>query len=238
MLLAFRIVAVGCCVAIFAGCNRLTEAKLLGTWRAEDDQTVEEIACRKDHSFTAWTSWKNELTTPSVAIGAGDWQLQGHELVVHFTKGVPVDTWSNEDKHIRFTIVKLGNDALLMKNFDGSKVVTYKRLSPDYTLAPMKHAPNDGDFVGTWHIHYNTHDYEYRFNQDHSTVTSYRLDGRVVELATGLWRLERNVLTMDVKIDSDGPVKNRTIRWAITGVEPKRIAIKDGPVSYTLQCLK
>jgi hypothetical protein len=107
------------------GCNRITEAKLLGTWRAEEDETVNEIACRRDHSFTSWTSWKNELTTPSVAIGAGDWKLQNRQLVVHFTKYVPVDTWADEDKEIRFRIVKIGNDALLMKNFDGSKVLTY-----------------------------------------------------------------------------------------------------------------
>jgi hypothetical protein len=149
MLAATRIFALAVCAVTLAGCNRLTEAKLLGTWRAEDDQTVEEMACRKDHSFTSWTSLKNELTTPSVAIGAGDWQLKGHELVVHFTKYVPVDTWADEDKQIRFTIVKIRNDALLMKNFEGSKVLIFKRLSPDYVLTPIKRAANDADLVGT-----------------------------------------------------------------------------------------
>ena len=238
MLAAIRIVSVAGCVVMLTSCSRFTEVKLLGTWRSEDEDTVEEFACREDRAFTSWTSFKNELTTPSVFIGAGEWHVQGHQLVVHFTKGVAVDAWSNEDKQTRFKLVKISNDVLLMKNFDGSKILTYKRLAHDYALAPMKRAPNDADFVGTWQVHYNTHDYEHRFNEDHSIVTSYRLDGRVIEMATGLWRLERNVLTMDVKIDSDGPVENRTIRWAITGVEPKRIAINDGPVSYTLQRLK
>ena len=104
---ASRIFVVGVCAMTLAGCNRITEAKLAGTWRAEDDETVNEIACRRDHSFTSWTSWKNELTTPSVGIGAGDWKLQDRQLVVHFTKYVPVDTWANEDKEITFKIVKI-----------------------------------------------------------------------------------------------------------------------------------
>lgn len=91
-----RIFVVAVCAMTLTGCNRITEAKLLGTWRAEDDETVNEIACRRDHSFTSWTSWKNELTTPSVAIGAGDWQLQDRQLVVRFTKNVPVDTWAEK----------------------------------------------------------------------------------------------------------------------------------------------
>jgi hypothetical protein len=109
-------------------------------------------------------SWKNELSTPSVAIGAGDWQLQDRKLGIRFTKYVPVDTWAEEDKQMTFAIVKIRNDVLLMKNFDGSKVLSYKRLLPDYVLAPIKRAPNDADFLGTWQIHYNTHDYEMSFN--------------------------------------------------------------------------
>jgi len=238
MLAATRILALAVCAVMLIGCNRVTEVKLLGTWRAEDDQTVEEMACRKDHSFTSWTSWKNELTTPSVGIGAGDWQLQGHELVVHFTKYVPVDTWANEDKQIRFTIVKIRNDALLMKNFDGSKVLTYKRLLPDYVLTLIQRPPSDADFVGTWQIHYNTHDYEERFGADHSAVTSFRLEGRAEEAATALWRIDGHDLIMDVKTDSNGPVEHRTIRWEVTGIQPQRIAIKDGPVPYILERLK
>ncbi|HWX17130.1 MAG TPA: hypothetical protein VNY07_11125 [Chthoniobacterales bacterium] len=238
MLAAIRILSVAGCVVILTGCSRFTEGKLSGTWRSEDENTVEEIACRNDHTFTSWTSFKNELTTPSVLMGAGEWHVQGNQLVVHLTKGVAVDTWSNEDKWIRFTLVKISNDALLMKNFDGSKVLTYKRLSYDHAFARVTRAPNDADLVGTWQAHYNTHDYEHRLNEDHSTVTSYHLDGRVIEMATGSWHVEGNDLTMDVKIESDGPAESRKIRWAITAVEPKRIAIKEGPVSYVLERVK
>lgn len=68
MLGMIRIMALAISVIAAAGCNRLTEAKLVGTWRSEDNEQVDEIACGSDHSFTSWTDWKNELTTPNVAI--------------------------------------------------------------------------------------------------------------------------------------------------------------------------
>jgi hypothetical protein len=241
MLTAGRIFALAICAVALTGCNRVTEAKLLGTWRAENDETVNEITCRRDHSFTSWTSWKNELTTPSVAISAGDWQMQDRGLVVHFTKYVPVDTWAEEDKQMKFAIVKIRNDALLMKNFDGSNVLTYKRLLPDYVLAPMKRAPNDADFIGTWKIHYNTHDFEMSFSRDHRYGNFARVEGVLQQFFTGTWHTDGNQLIVDAKsvpmFEGDSVHKSR-MRWLVTGIEPQRIAIKDGPVTYCLERLK
>ena len=135
-----RAFAVAVCAMTATACNRLSDAKLAGIWRAEDDTTINEIACRSDHTFTSWTSWKNDLTTPSVGIGAGEWRLQDHQLIVHLKKYVLVDTWADEDKEITFKILKSDNDALLIKNFDDNKTVTYKRLLPDHVLTPMKRA--------------------------------------------------------------------------------------------------
>ena len=64
MLAASHIFVVVVCAMILTGCGRITEAKVFGTWRAEDDETVHEIGCGRDHTFTAWTDVKNELTTP------------------------------------------------------------------------------------------------------------------------------------------------------------------------------
>ncbi len=219
------------------GCNRITEAKLAGTWRAEDDETVNEIACRRDHTFTSWTSRKNELTTPGVAIGAGDWKLQDRQLVVHFTKYVPVDTWADEDKQIMYKIVNIRNDALLMKNFDGSKVLTYKRLLPDYVLSPMKGIPNDADFVGTWKMHYNTHDYEMSFKKDHSYGDFAQLQGVREQLFSGIWHTDGNRLIVDAKSVED-PTRKSHLSWSVTAIESQRIAIRDGPVPYILERLK
>jgi hypothetical protein len=223
------------------GCNRLTEAKLLGTWRAEDDETVNEIACRRDHSFTSWTSWKNELTTPSVAIDAGDWKLEDGQLLVHFTKYVPVDTWADEDKEIGFRIVKTGNDALLMKNFDGSKVLTYKRLLPDLVLTPIKRPPRDADFIGAWQIHFNTHDYEMLFNQDHTCGDFAQVADVRKQFFAGIWHIDGNRLIVDAKsvpMFKGDSIRKSQLRWLVTGIELQRIAIKDGPVSYCLERLE
>jgi hypothetical protein len=241
MLTVGRIFAVAVCAMALTGCNRITEAKLLGTWRAEDEETVNEIACQRDHSFTSWTSWKNELTTPSVAIGAGDWKLHGHKLVVHFTRTVEVDSWSKEDKFISFPIVDIRGDALRMKNFDGSKILTYHRLSPDYVLAPMKRAPNDADFVGTWHIHYNTHDYEISFGQDHTCGDFAQIESVRKQFFTGIWRIDGNELVVDatsVPMFEGDSVSKSQLKWLVTGLETQRFAIKDGPISYCLERLK
>ena len=229
------------CGIAAAGCNRLTEAKLVGTWRSEDNEQVDEIACGSDHSFTSWTDWKNELTTPPVVISAGNWHLQDNKLVVHFTKAVAVDSWSKEDKLINFVIVKIHGDALALKNFDGSKVLTYRRLSPECVLPPMKRAPNDADFIGTWRIHYHTQDYEMTFNQDHTFGHFAQIEGVRKQLFAGIWRIEGDQLVVDAKtvpMFEGDPVRKSWLRWFVAGIQPQRIAIKDGPVSYCLERLK
>jgi hypothetical protein len=238
MLAASHIFVAVVCAMILTGCDRITEAKLFGTWRAEDGETVYEISCGRDHTFTAWTDVKNELTTPSCLISSGEWQLTGQQLVVHFTKHVAVDSWENEDTRTSFAVLKITGDTLLMKNFDGSKVFTYHRLSPECVLSPMKRAPTDADFIGTWRIHYHTRDYEMTFNQDHTGSDFAWIDGVRKQLFTGIWRIESNHLSIDSTsvpaFDGDS-VRKSWLRWLVTGIEPERISMKDGPVSYCLE---
>jgi hypothetical protein len=108
------------CALMVTSCTAITEAKLFGTWRAEDDETVHEIGCARDHTFTAWTDVKNELTTPSCLISSGEWHLEGQQLVVHFTKHVAVDSWEYEYTQTNFTVLEITGDTLLIKNSDGS----------------------------------------------------------------------------------------------------------------------
>jgi hypothetical protein len=241
MLAASRVFVVVACVMILTGCDRVTDAKLFGTWRAEDDETIQEIACRRDHIFTSWTDAKNALTTPSCLISSGDWHLQRQQLVVHFTKHVAVDSWEDENTQNTFTLLKVAGDTLMMKNFDGSKVLTYHRLSPDYVLAPMKRALNDDDLIGTWRIHYHTRDYELSFGQDHTCGDFAQVDGVRTQFFTGTWRIKDSDLLMDTKsiptFDGES-ITDGHQRWAVIGVEPQRIAIRDGPVQYLMQRLK
>lgn len=241
MLAASRIFLVVVCAMILTGCDRITEAKLFGTWRAEDDETVHEIGCGRDHTFTAWTDVKNELTTPGCLISSGEWHLSGQQLVVHFTKHVAVDSWEGEDTRTSFTVLKVTGDTLVMKNFDGSKVLNYHRLSPDYVVAPIKRPLNDADFIGGWRIHYHTRDYEMVFGQNHTCGDFARVEGVRKQFFAGTWRIEGDQLVVDaesVPMFEGDPVHKSWLRWFVAGIQPQRIAIKDGPVSYCLERLK
>ena len=241
MAAAPRIFAFAVCAVTVAGCNRFTEAKLFGTWRSEDADVVDEIACRADHTFTSWASFKNELTTPSVLIEVGTWRVQGHQLIVHCTKSVHVDSFVNNDEQITFPLVRVSKDALQMKNFDGSKVLTYKRLSHDYALDPIKRAPIDADFVGSWQIHYNTHDCEIAFNKDHSYSLFVAVNASWEQFFTGSWHTSGNRIVIDRKSVPQYPgesVEESQLRWTVTGIDSQKLAIKDGPVPYILERLR
>ncbi|MGC2627675.1 MAG: hypothetical protein WA269_12635 [Candidatus Udaeobacter sp.] len=60
-----RLVACIACAVILSACGRLHEAKLIGTWRYEDEDGTEEISIRSDHSFSGLRTFKKELVTPS-----------------------------------------------------------------------------------------------------------------------------------------------------------------------------
>jgi hypothetical protein len=241
MIAASHIFVVVVCAMILTGCDGITEAKLFGTWRAEDDETVHEIGCGRDHTFTAWTDVKNELTTPGCLISSGEWHLRGQQLVVHFTKHVAVDSWEDEDTRTSFTVLKVTGDTLVMKNFDGSKVLNYHRLSPDYVVAPMKRPLNDADFIGAWRIHYHTRDYEMVFGQDHTYGDFAQVEGVRTKFFSGIWHIDGNQLIVDAKsvpTYEGESVQKSHVRWLVTGVEPQRLAIRDGPVAYFLEGLK
>src|SRR5581483_947775 len=95
MLRAGNLLAVA---AIFAlcGCAKLSESALTGTWRTETAEIVEEIALRKDHSITLWSSAKNALTTPSCPTSAGEWRLQGQNIIIHLTTHNTFDGWNRK----------------------------------------------------------------------------------------------------------------------------------------------
>jgi hypothetical protein len=226
---------------ILSGCTRFSESSLLGTWRAEDDAEVEEMACHSDHTFTSWVDIKNALTTPGCLIATGEWHLKGRQLVVHFTSHVAVDSWEAEDRRTSFELLRVGADSMLAKEPDGKAIRNFKRISDDTVVASMKRAPVDADFIGTWRIHYHTRDYEVSLGQDHTCGDFAQLDGVRTQFSAGTWRIKGSDLIMDTKsiptFDGESVTSGHQ-RWAVVGVEPRRIAIRDGPVQYLLQRLK
>src|SRR5882757_11106733 len=98
------------------GCTKLSESTLTGTWRAETAEIVEEIALRSDHTFTLWSSAKDALTTPSCPTSAGEWRVQGRNIIVHLTTHNTLDGWEPEDIHLDFTVVQLKGDTMQLKD--------------------------------------------------------------------------------------------------------------------------
>jgi hypothetical protein len=249
MLLAARPFAVISSL-VLACCTRFPETSLIGTWKTGDDTRVEEIACRQDHTFTRWTDLKNMLTTPSVPTSTGEWRIKGRQLVVHFswTNGPSekqdykvVDGWAEEDKEVRSTLVKVDADTLLLKDFEEKNILTFRRVSNDRNVAPLSRAVADSDIEGTWRIRYNTHDYEMAFGKDHTVTDFAEFEGVRTKFHVGNWQIRNSQLTMEmesVPTFTGESISKGQSRWTVVGIEPQRMAIKDGPVPYVLQRVK
>src|SRR5205823_6595715 len=77
-----RLLACIVCAAMLSACSRLPEAKLIGTWRYEDEDGIEEVSFHPDHSFWSLETSKKELVTPSPLEETGSWQLKGDQLLL------------------------------------------------------------------------------------------------------------------------------------------------------------
>jgi hypothetical protein len=230
------------------GSTKLSETNLTGTWRAETTDVVKEIALRNDHTFTSWLSAKNALTTPSCPTSAGEWKLENRQIVVHFTNHIAVDGWERENEQRRFTIVKSTRDTLQLLDPEEKPVLSYKRLFVDYTVRACTRVPVDQDLFGSWRVHYNTHDYEIVFGRDHrfgifANMPNWRqpVKGDVrKQLWRGTWHVaDGKLLTAAKTVPSfQGElIETRHSQWQIIGIEPGRIAVRDGPVRYVWQRL-
>jgi hypothetical protein len=229
-------------------CAKLSESSLTGTWRAETAETVQEVALRSDHTFTTWLSAKNALTTPSCPTSAGEWRLEGKNIVVHLTTHNALDGWEPLNDYLHFTVVQLKGDTMQLTDSKGGGVVIYKRLFPDYSVQACRHPLADSDVSGSWRVHYNTHDYEFVFGRDHSFGVFANMPnwwqprkGAIREqLWTGTWRTEGGKLLTDAKTVpsfKEELIETKHGGWPIIGVETDRIAVREGPVRYVWQRL-
>lgn len=245
-----RVASLSAAMGAFAlcSCSRLPESSLSGTWRAETTEIVEEIALRSDHTFTSWVSAKNALTTPSCPTSAGEWRLQGRKILVHLTTNLGLDGWQREDEHLDFTVVKVSRNIMQLKDSQEKGPIIYKRLFPDYSVQTCTRTPVDRDLFGVWRCHYNTHDYEMAFGQDHSFgIFAKWPDWRRPakgdvrhQLWTGTWRImDGNVVTNVKSVPSfEGEsIETQRRQWPIIGIERDRVVVRDGPVRYLWQRL-
>src|SRR5881275_598519 len=107
MLVPTRAIAV---FLLLASCDRAAERKLIGTWRAEKDGAVDEIAFRSDHTLVWWMC-PAELSTPQTFVSSGEWRVRSKRIEMDtklLTSPAPAE-------HHSLQIVQLTKDSLLAK---------------------------------------------------------------------------------------------------------------------------
>jgi hypothetical protein len=208
----------------------MREAKLIGTWRYEDEDGIEEISLHPDHSFRYLHTYKKELVTPSPREETGSWQLKGDQLLLD-----SIVTWSKERRQTSRTLVKISGTALNIKSSDGSENLTYKRLK-ETTCAPSPNATiSEATLLGAWQTHANTHDYQYRFTSGaHVTLFGFISD-EWRPLLEGEWHIKDGRVIIKFQKDPSGPVEREEDVWTITAMGTDCLAVNG---AYTLQRVK
>ena len=231
-----RLVACITCAVILSACGRLREAKLIGTWRYEDEDGTEEISIRSDHSFSGLQTYKKELVTPSPLEETGSWQLKGDQLLLDL-----VDTWSEERRHISRTLVEVSRTALITKDFEGSKNLTYKRLKEATCTAPSNAitALSEAALLGSWQTHANTHDYQYRFTSGSHIALFGFISDEWRLLLEGEWHIKDGRLIIKFQKYPSGPVEREEDVWTITAMGTDCLAVNAAfSRPYVLQRVK
>jgi hypothetical protein len=137
---------------------------------------------------------------------------------------------------------------LQLQEPDEKEVFTYKRLSRDYQIPISTRVPIEDDVFGAWRFHYHTHDYGVVPGRDHSYGVFAMLPdlhqpdkGDVPpQLWTGTWQMSNGKLLTDTKsvpaFEGDR-IRTHQGEWPIVGIEPRRIAVREGPVRCVWQRL-
>jgi len=92
-----------------SGCQRSTEAKLIGTWDVPATGVTDRITYKPDH--TCFTSMAGLIAL------AGKWRVEGNQLIA---------TYKNQE--VKATIVKITGDELKLKFAGKDTVYTWTRV--------------------------------------------------------------------------------------------------------------
>jgi hypothetical protein len=173
MLAATRILALSLSVVAVTACSPFTEAKLLGTWRSEDKNSVEEWEFDPDQTFTSsFISKGPELPNPSVTVERGEWSLDGHQLKMEARTTNSV----RPSPAAKLSIVKMTDGELSGKSIGQTNIVTFKRLNLPVCTATATAGYRvrllEQNLVGAWQMHYHAYDRQYSFRTDHSVAVS------------------------------------------------------------------
>jgi hypothetical protein len=211
------------CAVILRGCGRMREAKLVGTWRYEDEDGIEEISLHPDHSFWSLETYKKELVTPSPLEETGSWQLKGDQLLLD-----SVVTWSKERRQSSRTLLQATRTALVIKSLEGNKIFTYKRLE-EAACAPSSRATaalDESALLGSWQTHYNTHNYQDRFSSEARVGLFYFISEEWQLLLEGQWHIKDGRIFIQFQKNAYGSVEREEDIWMITAIGTDCLVVK------------
>ncbi len=220
MLVPTRAIAV---FLLLASCDRVAERKLIGTWRAEKNGAVDEIAFRSDHTLVWWMC-PAELSTPQTFVSSGEWRVRSK----HIEMDTKVLTSPAPAEHHSLQILELTRDSLLAKP-PTEPAVQFQRLD-----IPLCRTSTSGssvtavepNIVGTWQVHYHTHDFRYRFAPDHTVAVSGLVFGRFDPLWKGSWSVSGGDLLIELQPDSPGMGEQKP-HWKLYRFQRDCFWIKD-----------
>jgi hypothetical protein len=95
-------------VICLTGCQRSTEAKLIGTWDIPVTGTTDRVTYKADH--TCFTSMAGVITL------AGQWRVEGNQLITRY-----------KNEEVKATIVKITPKELQLKFGRKDTVYTWMR---------------------------------------------------------------------------------------------------------------
>ena len=111
-----RIIPIAACgLAMFVGCERSADSKLVGSWRVTGRDDAGQINYRKDHTFTS-REWAVTYThQPPVVFDTGKWQLRENKLVMDFNGG----SHPRDATHMEFSLAVFDDDHLVIRQRSG-----------------------------------------------------------------------------------------------------------------------
>jgi hypothetical protein len=195
------------------GCGHPTDAQVVGAWKFEDAEEVQELVFNDDHSLRWYQDVKGVLSTPGISEARGTWRIERNRI-----EGKVTFRFSEMRQTV--TAEFTADGALLVVNDSDKNPVTFHRFQlpkcPDSRVLENGQQLQEIDLSGLWKMHFNTHDYQVRLGPERQfAMVGFYLD-EWHPISEGEWRLEEQRLIAHSKWAEAGPEKYVDRTWIIT----------------------
>lgn len=221
-------------VAVVSGFGQASDSNVIGTWKFEDDESIEELTFNPDHSFRAISDEKGVLSHPPIAAQQGTWRIE--DAVLKIDAG-----WVTipNDHRVRLGTFNANIDRLVVSTFDIRKSRQYHR----FNLPPCRDAraipPGPAlreDVYGSWTMHYQTSDHQIRLQQNGEVTLLEFFADEWHPIMAGQWRMDGPSLIMRVKDAERESAELKDFTWVVTRIGSDCfVAETDDKEEYTLR---